>query len=82
MITPEHVEALLGSDAEEPVLVVVLGAAEVVPRSALGTDQYKGALEVASREDLVGRLGPGAPSRNDLEELSARLDSTVAHLGA
>jgi hypothetical protein len=82
MITPEHVEALLASDADTPALVVTAGSAAVVPRSALDSDQYRGAMEVISREDLVSRLGTDVPSRSELEEVSARLDSAVTRLGA
>ncbi|MFV2121620.1 hypothetical protein ACE14D_25560 [Streptomyces sp. Act-28] len=82
MITPERVEDLLESDAEEPILVVVAGTAVVVPAAALGTDRYRGAVEVVSRRDLVARLGTDTASRRDLEETAARLDATVAQLGA
>ncbi|GAB2892522.1 hypothetical protein GCM10027074_70760 [Streptomyces deserti] len=82
MITPEHVKDLLESDAGNPTLVVVAGAAEVVPASALDTDRYRGALEVVSRKDLLAQLSTGTASRHDLEEMAARLDGTVTRLGA
>jgi hypothetical protein len=81
MIAPEHVGALLGSDADQPALVVSAGAAAVIPRSALDSGPYEGALEVISRDELVGRLGTDAPSHGELEEISARLESTVTRLG-
>ncbi|KUN40995.1 hypothetical protein ABZX38_23970 [Streptomyces longwoodensis] len=82
MITPEHVEELLASDAERAVLVVVASAAVVVPEAALDTDDYRGALEVVTQRDLRAQLDTDAPSRRDLEEVAARLDSTVTRLGA
>jgi hypothetical protein len=82
VITPEHVQELLASDAERPVLVVVESAATVVPEAALDTDDYRGALEVLTQQDLRAQLDTDAPSRHDLEEVAARLDSTVTHLGA
>lgn len=82
MITPEQLENLLESDAEDPTLIVLAGAAVVVPAAALDTDRYRGAVEVVSRRDLVDQLGTGTVSRHDLEETAARLDTTVARLGA
>jgi len=82
MITPEHVMALLESDADEPTLVVVSGAAAVVPASALATDECRGAIEVISREDLVAQLGTDVASGHDLEAIAARLDADVTRVGA
>lgn len=82
MITPEQIKALLESGADEPTLVVVSGAAVVVPASALGTGRYRGAMEIISRQDLVAQLGTDAASRHDLEEIAARLDAILTRLGA
>ncbi|MFV0138124.1 hypothetical protein ACLGIH_34065 [Streptomyces sp. HMX87] len=82
MIRAEHIEALLGSDADDATLIVTAGTAVVVPASALDSEQYRGALEIVSRHDLVTRLHAGAPSRRDLEEIAARLDTAVTRLGA
>jgi hypothetical protein len=82
MITSEQVKALLESDADEPILVVVSGSAAVVPASALATDRWRGALEIITREDLVAQLGTDAGSGRDLEAIAARLDAAVTRLGA
>ncbi|MFH9013529.1 hypothetical protein ACH4C6_19375 [Streptomyces sp. NPDC017943] len=82
MITPEQIKDLLESDADDPVLVVVSGAAAVVPASALETDDYRGALEIASRKDLLTGLDGEVPSGHELEEIAARLDASVTRLGA
>ncbi|KAF4407221.1 MULTISPECIES: hypothetical protein [Streptomyces] len=82
MITPAQITALLESEADDPILIVTSGTAVVVPAAALGTERYRGAMEVVSRQDLVSRLGTGTPSRDGLEEIAARLDTTVAQLGA
>jgi hypothetical protein len=81
VITPEHIEALLASDADAPTLVVTAGTAAVVPASELDSDRYRGAMEIISRQDLVAQLGTGTPSRRDLEETATRLDSAVTRLG-
>ncbi|PNG21993.1 hypothetical protein [Streptomyces cahuitamycinicus] len=82
MIRPEHIEALLGSDADDATLIVTVGTVVVVPASALDSERYRGALEIISRHDLVTRLGTSAPSRRDLEETAAGLDTAVTRLGA
>jgi putative membrane protein len=82
MITPEHIHALLTSDADDPRLILAAGAVGVVPASALGTGPYRGALEIISREDLVAQLSTDVPSRQELEPIAARLDTAVTHLGA
>lgn len=82
MITPEHIEALLESDADEPTLIVTAGTVLVVPASALDSERYRGAVEVISRYDLVAQLGTDVPSRRDLTETAARLDTAVTQLGA
>jgi hypothetical protein len=62
------------------VLVLVEGRTEVIGTGQLASDQYRGALEVISREDLAKRLGD-APSEHDVAEQAALLDSTVSELG-
>ncbi len=82
MIRPAHVEALLGSDADDPTLIVLAGGISVVPASELNDEQYRGAMEIVSRHDLVTELGTDAPSPRDIEETAARLDTAVTRLGA
>lgn len=82
MITSEQIKALLESDADDPTLVIAAGAVVVVPASALVTDRYRGAMEVISRQDLVAQLGTDIPSRLGLDEIAARLDTTLRQLGA
>lgn len=82
MIGPEQIKALLESHADDPTLIVAAGAAVVVPASALDSDRYRGALEIISRHDLVAQLGTDVPSRRDIEELAARLDTAATRLGA
>jgi hypothetical protein len=49
MIRPEHIEALLGSDAADPTLIVTAGTVRVAPASALDSERYRGAVEIISR---------------------------------
>jgi hypothetical protein len=82
MITRNHVEELLQSRAEAATLILLEGRVMVVPAAELGTDRFRGALEVVSREALTGRFGPSLTSEEELDEVASRLDATVAHLGA
>ncbi|WP_409468727.1 hypothetical protein [Streptomyces sp. HC307] len=82
MITPEQIEALLASDADDPALIVTAGTVKVVPASALDSERYRGAVEIIARDDLVAQLGTDVPSRRDLKETAARLDTAVTQLGA
>jgi hypothetical protein len=80
MISTDDVRNLL--DAEEgAVLVFLEGRAEVVGPRQLDTEQYRGALQVIDRDDLVKRLG-AEPSEHELVEQAAQLDSQISELGA
>jgi hypothetical protein len=53
---------------------------EVIGAGQLASEQYRGALEVISRDDLVKRLGD-VPSEHDVAEQAAVLDTAVSELG-
>jgi hypothetical protein len=53
---------------------------EVIGAGQLASEQYRGALEVISRDDLVKRLGD-VPSEHDVAEQTAVLDTAVSELG-
>ena len=80
-ISTDDVRRLLAAEAADAVLVLVEGRTEVIPVSRLASDDYRGALEVISREELVKRLGD-APSEHDLAEQAALLDMAVSELGS
>jgi hypothetical protein len=79
-ISIDDVRRLLQSDEPDSVLVLVEGRTEVIGAGRLASEQYRGALEVVSRDDLVKRLGD-APSEHDLAEQAALLDSAISELG-
>jgi hypothetical protein len=79
-ISTDDVRRLLLSNDPGSVLVLVEGRPEVIAMSQLGSDEYRGALEVVSRDDLARRLGD-APSEHDVAEQASLLDSTVSELG-
>jgi hypothetical protein len=79
-ISADDVRRLLAADDAEAVLVLVGGRTAVIGASQLASEQYRGALEVISRDDLTKRLGD-APSEHDLAEQAALLDTAVSELG-
>ncbi len=80
-ISIDDVRRLLQSDEPDSVLVLVEGRTEVIGAGRLASEQYRGALEVVSRDDLVKRLGD-APSEHDLAEQAALLDSAISEIEA
>lgn len=80
MISAEDVRGLLQSDQKDPVLVVIEGRVEVIGAGRLGSADYRGALEVVSRDDLVRRIGED-PSDREIDEQAAQLDTAVSELG-
>jgi hypothetical protein len=79
-ISTDDVRRLLQSDEPDSVLVLVEGRTEVIGAGRLASEQYRGALEVISRDDLMKRLGD-APSEHDVAEQAALLDTAVSELG-
>lgn len=80
MINDDDVRRLLGADDKDAVLVVVEGRADVIGAGRLASTDYRGALEVISREDLVQRIG-AEPSDREISEQAAQLDAAVSELG-
>ncbi|MFV9635266.1 hypothetical protein AAHH99_16515 [Mycobacterium neumannii] len=80
MISTEDVRTLLQSEESNAILVVVEGRVEVISAGRLASADYRGALEVAARDDLVQRIGE-APSDREIEEQAAQLDTAVSELG-
>ncbi|MHC9291506.1 hypothetical protein ACRCUN_03520 [Mycobacterium sp. LTG2003] len=80
-ISADDVRRLLASDASDAVLVLVQGRTEVVPQDQLESDRYRGALQVASRAELLSRTGDAQLSEHEMAEEAAKLESTIANLG-
>ncbi|KUH86067.1 MULTISPECIES: hypothetical protein [unclassified Mycobacterium] len=80
MISAEDVRALLRSEEKDAVLVVIEGRVEVIGAGRLASADYRGALEVVSRDDLVKRIGE-TPSDHEIDEQAAQLDTAVSELG-
>ena len=81
MISADDVRQLLQGENEDSVLVMVEGRTAVVAQSEIDSPQYRGALQVISRDDLLQRIGGTDLSDRVVEEQAAILDATVAELG-
>jgi len=80
MITADNVRQLLASDADA-VLVLVEGRIDVIDPAALDTDEYRGALQVITRDELIEQAGAEQLSDRELLEQAVALDMAVAELG-
>jgi hypothetical protein len=80
-ISTDGVRQLLHAQNKDAVLVLVEGRTEVIGAGQLASENYRGALEVVSRDDLVKRLGGTEPSDHDIAEQAAMLDAAVSELG-
>ncbi|MEU3778435.1 hypothetical protein AB0F11_35595 [Streptomyces sp. NPDC032472] len=82
-VTPDQVRALLDPAGRDHSLVLLEGRTEVVPTARLTSPRYAGAVEVVSGRDLADALGSsGSPAAEDLDALTARLDTAITALGA
>lgn len=81
MISPDDVRRLLAATDADALLVLVEGRAEVIPAGALDSDDYRGALTVMSRNELIEQVGSATPSDHEVAEQAARLDATISNLG-
>lgn len=80
MITADNVRQLLDSEIDT-VLVLIEGRVDVIDPAALDTDEYRGALQVITREELIEQAGREQLSDRELVEQAAALDMAVAELG-
>ena len=80
MITRDDVRRLLDGDSDS-VLVLIEGRTEVVGPTALDTDDYRGALQVITRAELVEQAGGEQLSDRELVEQAAILETAISELG-
>jgi hypothetical protein len=81
VISADDVRRLLEHDDPEAVLVLIEGRIEVVSPRQTESPEYRGALQVISRDDLLQRIGAQDLSDRVIEEQAAILETTVAELG-
>lgn len=80
IVSAQDVQRLLagGPDA---ALVLIEGRTAVVSAADLQSPQYRGALQIATRDELIGRVGSAELSERELTELAADLDTAVSEMG-
>jgi NADH dehydrogenase len=79
-ITTDHVHALLDADDSGTILGLVGGRVEVLDAAQRDSDEYRGALEVITRDELIDRLGDD-PSDDQLAEQADVLTEALRLLG-
>jgi replication-associated recombination protein RarA len=80
VISADDVKRLLQAQ-DDAVLVLIEGRTEVITEAETDSPQYRGALQVVSRRDLVKRTGGGDLSQHEIAEQAALLDTMVSELG-
>lgn len=80
-ISPDDVRRLLTAPDPDAVLVLVEGRTAVVGATATDSDEFRGALTVASRRELIDRVGSAELSDHELAEQAASLDAEISNLG-
>ncbi|OBB96428.1 hypothetical protein [Mycobacterium sp. 852002-40037_SCH5390672] len=80
-IGADDVRRLLASQDADTALVVIQGHAAVVAPADLNSAEYRGALQVATRQELVQRVGHAELSDRELAEQAEELDTALRNLG-
>jgi hypothetical protein len=78
----EDVRRLLDCPEQDAVLVLVEGRVEVVTPAQLDSADYRGALQIATRAEVLQRTGGATLSDNELAQQADELDTEVRNLGA
>lgn len=79
-ISADDVRGLLAADPDA-VLVLVEGRTAIISSADLESPQYRGALQVVTRAELVDRVGTAELSEREVVELAADLDTGVSEMG-
>lgn len=80
-IGADDVRRLLASPEDDAALVVVEGHAAIVTPAEANSAEYRGALQIATRQELVQRVGRAQLSDRELAEQAEELDTAVRNLG-
>ncbi|OBH18335.1 hypothetical protein [Mycolicibacter sinensis] len=81
-ICADDVRRLLAAREPDTVLVLIEGRVEAVTAAELDSPAYRGALRIASRDELIERTdGRQSVSERELEEQAEALNTAVRNLG-
>lgn len=78
----DDVRRLLACQEPDGALVVIEGRVEVATPAELDSPEYYGALQIATRQQVVQRAGGDELSDRELAEQAEELDTAVRNLGA
>ncbi|MCV7381288.1 hypothetical protein BST11_12100 [Mycobacterium alsense] len=81
-VGPDDVKRLLACQDDDAALVAIEGRVEVVTPAKLDSAEYRGALQVATRGEVVQRAGGEKLSDREIAEQAEDLDTAVRNLGA
>ena len=80
-VEASDLRALLASDLPDPNLVLVEGRVAVVKVDDLDTDEFRGAMLLLSRAELLSRGVDETSSDEELERQAAAVSTAVNELG-
>jgi hypothetical protein len=80
-ISKDDVRAVLQAETNA-ILVLIEGRTAVITQQELDSDDYRGALQIITRDELRQRAGTAEPSDHDMAELAGALDVGATELGA
>jgi hypothetical protein len=78
----DDVRRLLASNDEGAVLVAIEGRIDVASPTELESPDYRGALQIATRQEVLDRARGPQPSERELAEQAEELDTALRNLGA
>ena len=80
-ISSDDVRRLLAASEADAVLVLIEGRPEVIAAAAVDSAAFRGALTVATRQQIIERVGSAELSEHELAEQAASLDAMISNLG-
>jgi hypothetical protein len=80
-VQADDVRRLLAAQDAGAALVLLEGRVQVATPAELESPEYRGALQIATREDIVQRVGGAEVSDRQLSEQAEDLDTAVRNLG-
>ena len=81
-VSAADVRRLLDCQDERAVLVAIEGRIDVAAPADLESPDYRGALQIATRQEVVQRAGGTQLSDRELAEQAEELDTALRNLGA
>lgn len=81
-VSAEDVRRLLDRQDEDAVLVAIEGRIDVASAAELESPDYRGALQIATRQEVLERAGGAQLSERELAEQAEELDTAFRNLGA